>query len=184
MVGRKLSGSSASHLIGILAAAARALAERLLAFLARDRTAPDDPCQEIIGNRFGFALLQCRARRQRRHQRTDVFLRHVVATLVGIGHLIIARHGRSRPAAHDYFDQLIAVQLRLPQIGGATVRLRLTRAIRSPAMAERALRLVEIEAAAVSIIGGLRRKWYEDESDHERRKQSFATSISRRRHGT
>ena len=53
-----------SRLCGVCVARARTFAEGFLAFLARDRPATNDRCQEIIGDGLRLALLQRRARGQ------------------------------------------------------------------------------------------------------------------------
>jgi hypothetical protein len=147
---RRLMRLAQSRLCRVCAARARTFTEGFLAFLVRDRPAADDRCQEIIGDGLRFALLQRRARGQGRRLRAQIRLRQAVAALIGVGELVIMGHWRCRPAAHDHLDQLLPVHPALAQVRGAAIGLRLPCPVGGPAVAERALRLVEIKPAAIA----------------------------------
>src|SRR5882757_5059137 len=153
---------------GILAAGAGVLAEYLLAFLARYRPVSDDLGKQIVGDDLGLAFAQRCAWGKGGSLRTELRRGHAVAAVVGIGLLVEVRHRCSRPAAHDHLDQLVAVEEAVAQVGGAAIRLRLAGAVGSPAVAERALRLVLIESARIGKIIGYRYCWTSSRCEHER----------------
>src|SRR5215470_18429577 len=76
----------------IVAARAHALAQRLEAFLARDRPAPDHLREQVIREHLDVARRQRRRWRQRRRTRAHFGFSHAVAALVAVGLLIEVRH--------------------------------------------------------------------------------------------
>src|SRR5207237_155670 len=117
-------------------------------FRARHRTVADDPGEEIIGDRFDLALLQRAAWRHRRHLAAELRFGHAIAAPVAVRELVVGGHRLARSSAHDHLDELGTIEMALPQVG-AGGGLRFASAIAGPAVTERALRLVLIQAAPI-----------------------------------
>jgi hypothetical protein len=108
------------------------------------------------GSRDGFDL--ARLQRRRRIREATEFrersLGHAVAAAVAVGKAIERGHRLARHAALDRDDQLLAIELRRPQIGAVRhLRIHLA-AVRRPAMARLAIALVrKIRMPAATLSG-------------------------------
>jgi len=153
------------------------LAKRLETLLARDRSMANNMCQKVVGEDFDLSRWQRSARRLRWGPAAELGLTHTVAALIGVGEFVEMRHRGARDATRDDHDELVAPQTTLPQVGGATGRLPLTRAIAGPTVAVIAIRLLEKEPAAISRILTVCRRPWRDRRNAQAREQGADSGI-------